>query len=161
MCNRIITWGKFRDIISNKIVYMFNTHFDHIGNTARINSARLLLNRLNEIPENSYIILTGDFNSYPSSETYKILTSSTGSSLKLFDTFEISGRTHMGPEGTFNGFDKVEFIDQPIDYIFVSGNFDVLSHSTLNNKFEGLYPSDHFPVVTTLQFNELSTIADQ
>jgi endonuclease/exonuclease/phosphatase family metal-dependent hydrolase len=39
---RIVTWAKFKDAISKKIFYVFNTHFDHIGKEARRESAKLL-----------------------------------------------------------------------------------------------------------------------
>ncbi len=42
-CNRIVTWGEFKDNITGKVFYHFNTHFDHMGEIARQESAKLLL----------------------------------------------------------------------------------------------------------------------
>ena len=40
---RIVTWAKFRDRVTKKTFFHFNTHFDHIGKIARRESAKLLL----------------------------------------------------------------------------------------------------------------------
>jgi endonuclease/exonuclease/phosphatase family metal-dependent hydrolase len=46
---RVASWGKFKDLKSNKQFLMINTHFDHIGKEARKNSAILLKQRASEI----------------------------------------------------------------------------------------------------------------
>jgi endonuclease/exonuclease/phosphatase family metal-dependent hydrolase len=90
-CNRIVTWGKFEDQLTGKIFYHFNTHFDHRGEIARQESARLLLNSIRQIAGNAAVIITGDFNSTPNSIPYQILTQKfegkTG--FKLIDTKEV------------------------------------------------------------------------
>lgn len=42
---RIVTWVKLKDKQS-KTGYFFNTHFDHMGESARVESAKLLLQNL-------------------------------------------------------------------------------------------------------------------
>ncbi len=46
---RVVTWVKFRDRKTKKIFFAFNTHFDHIGQVARRESAKLLLQKVKEI----------------------------------------------------------------------------------------------------------------
>ena len=46
---RIVTWIKFRDKKTKKIFFAFNTHFDHIGQVARRESAKILLQKVKEI----------------------------------------------------------------------------------------------------------------
>jgi len=41
---RILTWGKFRFKKDGEEIYIFNTYFDHVGDTARTKSAKLILN---------------------------------------------------------------------------------------------------------------------
>ena len=47
MCFRVVTWGKFKDKVTGKIFFLFNTHFDHVCEIARRESAKLLLQRIN------------------------------------------------------------------------------------------------------------------
>ncbi len=71
-----MTWGKLRDRRTGAVFHLFNTHLDHRGETARRESARLLLRKVAEIagPQGP-VVVTGDFNSTPDSEPYRILTS--------------------------------------------------------------------------------------
>jgi endonuclease/exonuclease/phosphatase family metal-dependent hydrolase len=43
---RIVSWARFRDKQTQQEWYHFNTHFDHIGQQARLESARLILNKI-------------------------------------------------------------------------------------------------------------------
>ncbi len=154
--NRVVTWGKFKDKRTGKIFYNFNTHFDHRGEIARKESAKLLLEKIKEIAENSDVVVTGDFNFLPSSIPYKILTDDTKKEieLKLVDTKIVSFYPHHGPTGTFTGFDlsKLANNSKEIDYIFIKGGMKVLSHGTLSDTFDGVFPSDHMPVLAEIIF---------
>jgi len=143
---RIVTWAKFRDKKTKKQFYVFNTHFDHIGQVARAESARLLLKYSNEIAGPIPYIVTGDFNANPTQEPIQILTNAKAP-LHLIDTKSISVSPHYGPEGTFNGFQSKETSDLPIDYIFIKQAVKVLQHATLSQTWQGRFSSDHFPVL--------------
>jgi hypothetical protein len=56
-----------------KIFFLFNTPFDHIGETARLESAKLLLKTIQNLAPAAPVIVTGDFNATESSMVYKIL----------------------------------------------------------------------------------------
>lgn len=147
--NRVVTWGKYRDICSKQIFFLFNTHLDHIGVTARRESAVLLMDSVRAISGNEPVIITGDFNSRPADDPYQtIITLHPPRTFR--DTRTISRQPHYGPEGTFNGFSIAEYAKEPIDYIFVSEGTEVLTHATLTDSFHGRFPSDHFPVTTTI-----------
>lgn len=147
MCNRVVTLGKFRDNESGQVLYLFNTHFDHKGETARRESARMLLHSVAEIAGNLPTIITGDFNSTPDSEPYKILTSG-GQGVKLIDSRDISQYKHHGPTATWSGFTSAWYPDgKPIDHIFIYNRVRVLLHGTLSDCFDGRFPSDHMPVL--------------
>jgi len=145
-CNRVVTWGQFKDLKTDRTFFHFNTHFDHLGPVARRESAQLLLTKVKAIAGNHPVIVTGDFNSRPDSEPYQILTTDTD----LLDTKTISDTPHHGPTRTFNGFDleSLKTVDQPIDHIFVTSHFQVLKHATLSDTIDGYFPSDHMPVLT-------------
>lgn len=153
-CNRIVTWGKFKDNNTAKTFFHFNTHFDHVGEIAREESAKLLLKYIKDIADDSDAIITGDFNSTPNSTIYKILThnSEEEPELRLIDTRMISINPHHGPSSTFTGFKLSKLMEkgQPIDYIFITNNIKIFNHGTLSDTFDGLFPSDHMPVLAEI-----------
>jgi endonuclease/exonuclease/phosphatase family metal-dependent hydrolase len=146
---RIVTWAKFRDKKAKKEFYVFNTHFDHVGQTARTESAKLLLKFANQIAGAVPYIVTGDFNANPEQEPIKILLNPKDPT-HLVDTKSISATPHYGPTGTFNGFHSKEISDLPIDHIFIKHAITVLQHATLSQTWGGRFSSDHFPVFARL-----------
>lgn len=143
---RIVTWAKFRDKKTKKIFYAFNTHFDHIGQIARRESAKIILQKVKEIAGNTPAIITGDFNAKPTDEPVRVIGDKTNP-LHLIDTKEISATPHYGPAGTFNGFQSKEKDDEPIDHIFIKGKWKVLKHATISETWNGRFASDHFAVL--------------
>ena len=146
---RVVTWAKFRDRKTKTTFFHFNTHFDHRGERARAESARLLLKQIEKISGSLPIILTGDFNGNESSEPYRILTSGATKGQKLQDARQLSGGGHHGPTSTFNGFGALRQ-NMRIDYIFVRDRVTVLQHGVLADQWDGRWPSDHLPVLAEL-----------
>lgn len=147
---RILTWGKFQHTASGIPFYVFNTHFDHIGDTARAESARLIIEEINKVREELPVILTGDFNAIEGSEPYKNLTSSTNG---LKDAFFESKLPHVGPLFTYDGFSVLGDNERRrIDYIFVTDNVEVIRHAFISDFRDGRYPSDHLPVIADVKF---------
>jgi endonuclease/exonuclease/phosphatase family metal-dependent hydrolase len=147
---RLVTWAKFKDRQGGKEFFAFNTHFDHLGQEARRQSARLLLARMHQMAGNGPVILTGDFNAKPADDPIKILTDP-AALLQVQDAKPLSRQPHYGPLGTFNGWKAKEVDNQPIDYIFIRNGVQVLQHATLSQSWEGRFSSDHFPVFAVLQ----------
>lgn len=146
---RIVTWVLFKDRLTKKEFYLFNTHFDHIGKVARRSSAGILLKKVNEIAGKKTAIITGDFNAHPTDEPIMVIMDKENP-LRLIDSKEVSETPHYGPNGTFNAFGTKEINDQPIDYIFLKGKIKVLQHATLSQSWQGRFSSDHFPVFAKL-----------
>lgn len=145
--NRICTYGLFEDLKTKTRLWVFNTHFDHVGNTARIESAKLILSKIIEVnPTNYPVILTGDFNLEDDSASIKILSS------QLHDTKK-HALQNFGPQGTFNAFQFNKPVTIRIDYIFVSPKFTIKKYATLSNSDNCRYPSDHLPVYAELTLN--------
>lgn len=145
---RILTWGQFELKESGETVFVFNTHFDHVGDTARAKSAKLILKTIREVAGQSPVILTGDFNVEQSSKPYKILTSSF-----LSDAFYASEEKNAGPEFTYSGFKAAEGTNDDgrrIDYIFVNDDITVKQQVIISSFRDGYYPSDHLPVIADL-----------
>jgi endonuclease/exonuclease/phosphatase family metal-dependent hydrolase len=150
---RIVTWARFKDKVTGKVFYHFNTHFDHIGKMARKESAHLLMAAVDSIAGKLPVIITGDFNAHPQDESILALTE-TNNPLKFMNTKELSATVHFGPTGTFNAFGNREQSDFPIDYIFLRGTWKVLQHATLSQTWQGRFSSDHFPVFARLGFEK-------
>ncbi len=144
--NRTATFIKLKDEISEKEFYLFNTHFDHMGDTARVESAKLLLNKIENLAEDFPVVLTGDFNVVAESEPYKIIVNGNENSFHLFDSSHLSKTSHFGGISTFNGFGKTMDMGRTIDYIFVNDKVKVLTHRVITTTYDENYPSDHYPV---------------
>ena len=145
--NRICTYALFKTKKGGKKFWAFNVHFDHVGNIARENSAKLILEKINKLnPRNFPVVLTGDFNLTDKTEPIKII------SKTMSDSFYNCRKPHYGPTGTFTGFDVNTVPKDRIDYVFTKG-FGCHSIRTINDRRENLlYPSDHFPVLAELKF---------
>jgi len=143
---RICTFGLFEHQCSEMKIWIFNTHFDHIGPKARANSASLILEKIEQInKEDEPVVLMGDFNATPDDKPIQILKKG------ISDALELSENPLYGPVGTFNGFAD-EVMNRRIDYIFVAG-LDVLSYTHIDDRRENnLHVSDHLPVMITLDF---------
>lgn len=147
---RMVTWCRFKDKQTQKTFFAFNTHFDHIGKTARAESAKLVLQKVKAIAGTYPVIFTGDFNASPSDEPIKIIIN-TADPDHLTDSKAISQTPHYGPSGTFTGFEAKETSNEPIDHIFIKGSVKVLKHATLSESWQGRFSSDHFPVFAVVQ----------
>jgi endonuclease/exonuclease/phosphatase family metal-dependent hydrolase len=154
---RICSWVKLRDRQTQQSLYYFNTHFDHSGVTARLESARLLLARIQTIADSlTPVILTGDLNTDPDSDPYHTIT--TNSSLQ--DAINLTETPHDGPNGTWTTFSVAENIGDRIDYIFVTPqNIRVLKHAILTDSNNEYYPSNHLPVLAEIAIKDDSVPA--
>ncbi len=150
---RILTFGTFRERESGREIMVFNTHFDHRGDTARAESARLIVETVRKLAGGSSedpvpVVVTGDFNAAPDSKPYAIMTDG-----ELRDAFSASDLPHVGPRFTYEGF-EVGDMENPrrIDYIFVNEAVTVRSHAILSTFRDRRYPSDHLPVVVEFTY---------
>jgi endonuclease/exonuclease/phosphatase family metal-dependent hydrolase len=148
---RICTYGLFREILTGRKFWVFNTHFDHIGVKAREESARLVLQKINALNKAGYpVVLMGDFNSGPGSEAISLITGS------LRDSKIADKSMSMMPDGTFNGFDASRPATERIDYIFSGGkNTEVLDYAVIRELKEGRYASDHFAVIARINITKV------
>ncbi|MBN2293055.1 MAG: endonuclease/exonuclease/phosphatase family protein [Pirellulales bacterium] len=157
-CTRIVTWGRFIEKVDGggekskpRVVYVYNTHFDHKSKLAREKSAEMIARRIAERQHKDPVVLMGDLNAGESSRPIEYLTGRiAGSPLKLVDTFRA-----LHPEaenmGTFCAF-KGETSGAKIDYIFVLPETKVLAAEIVRDNRDGRYPSDHFPVTASVNF---------
>jgi endonuclease/exonuclease/phosphatase family metal-dependent hydrolase len=146
---RIVTVGIFKDKRTKRQFVVLNTHFDHVGDTARLESAKLIVDTIRRNYSTMPVILTGDFNATPGSKPYKVIT---GKNTVLRDAYHTSQTANVGPSFTFEGFTvQSESQKRRIDYIFTNDRFEVKKHAIISSFNQFRYPSDHLPVIATLQ----------
>ncbi len=140
--NRICTYGLFQNKKTKQKFWVFNTHFDHVGDVARVESSKLILKKINEINAKKLpVLLTGDFNLKEETAPIKEM-------LVGLDLAKNKSLTKpFGPDGTFSGFQFNKPVKDRIDHIFVSKKgIKVLKFATLSDSKDCRYPSDHLPV---------------
>lgn len=144
---RICTYGRFKDLKTNKQFWVFNTHFDHKGLIAREKSAELIVSKINDINTDDLpVVLMGDLNLTPDQEPIQFL------QYQMTDGQLATETSFYGPSGTFNGFDPNMVLDRRIDYVFVKG-FKVNSYIHIDDRMENnKHISDHLPVLARMEF---------
>ncbi len=148
-CNRVVSWGKLKENKSEIVFFIFCTHFDHMGEMARRNSANLILHAVDSLAGKNPVIVLGDFNSTPDSEPFRIITDKTNPS-HLTDAMVIS-KSRSGPKYTFTGFKVGAQPGTRIDYIFLKNSVQAVSFTVNANNNGEYYPSDHLPVSAVLK----------
>jgi len=145
VCPRMVTWVKLADRMTGNTLFIFNTHFDHIGVNARLQSAKLLTHAADSIAGNNQILITGDFNSAITDTPYAVITGAGFQDSRL-----VSVAAPAGPEYTFTGFATSGKPGDRIDYIYVRNTQPVKSYLVRNDSSDGYYLSDHLPVMVKL-----------
>lgn len=137
--NRMATFVTLRDRNNGKQFTYVNTHFDHVGRVARIESAKLIAERVEALQTTGAeaVIVGGDFNS----ELEDSL---------LIPMQEVLGYArHDSPttdnKGTFNNWGHATegYIIDHIFYIGVAPQ----EYRTLDCDYGAPYISDHYPIV--------------
>ena len=144
---RICTYGIFKEKTTGKKLYVFNAHFDHRGEQARTESAKLIVKKITEVAgEDANVVLMGDFNSVPESAAIQSFAAA------LEDAYTKAQKEAYGPVGTFNGFDPNRKLDNRIDYVFTK-NLNVHSCRHIDDRRKDNYfISDHLPIWVKLEY---------
>jgi len=124
-------------------LYVFNTHFFNRRDEkmARVNAAELIMQRINALErfgtwtKERPIFLLGDFNAKPGGQVYK---------------------TFVGDESTTDPDLLKDSIDggSGIDWILYKGNVQVLQYENVDYNVDGVYPSDHHPIMVEFRIVE-------
>lgn len=151
---RMVTWVRLSDHqrAAAPPVVFFNTHFDHRGATARLESAKLLRLQIGILGADGDVIVTGDFNAAEASPPYQALFGADGDQPSpLVDTFRVTHPDRSDMEGTFSGFRADSTGGARIDWIGVSRGWEIRNAAIDRTATEGRTPSDHFPVTVILR----------
>lgn len=168
---RICSWARLRHNPTGKEFLFFNLHMDHIGKQARVESALLVQQKMNEFGSELPTFLTGDFNVDQTHQNYTALTTSG----KLKDSY-CTAKLVYALNGTFNDYSTNDYSTSRIDHIFVSPNVKVDKYGVLTDTYRtpvdgaearqpgsapeeisliphvARTPSDHFPVMIRARF---------
>jgi endonuclease/exonuclease/phosphatase family metal-dependent hydrolase len=146
---RICSWGMFRDRSAGRTFYVFNTHFDHRGELARLRSLELIRSEAVRLSDGQPYILMGDFNFEPAAAPYGLVGKSKGWDIR--DTYAERFAQGEEPGCTFTGF-RVEGAEcRRIDHVFVSAGWAVSSFEIDRTNDGTNFPSDHLPVRVDLR----------
>ena len=146
---RIAVWTILEDKTGGQRFFAINTHLDNVGATARLESVKLILDRISSLSEGLPVILMGDFNAVPTSDPIQYLANSTtpGYLMHAKDIAE----SRSGPNWTIHDYGATPVSQRIfIDYIFVSQQSQVIHHSVLPEKLNDIFLSDHCPVTARI-----------
>lgn len=169
-CRRVCSYGYFKDKLTKKKFWFFNTHMDHKGKVARVEGAKLVIAKIKELcGKDARVILTGDFNVAQNSPAYNTFAES-----GLLKDAYLLAPVKYAPAGTFNNFKVGTHSDKRIDHIFVAGcdvqRYGILTYHYWSNQngseselrdapkeisaeHRGVHlPSDHYPVQIFVEF---------
>lgn len=148
VCKRVMTYVILYDKKAKRDIAYLNTHFDHVGQVARAESAKLVVHTMKSVAPNMPIIFSGDLNAEPDDSAIEYILNAD----IVDDTYEEADKI-IGGETTFHDWGKTD--GGRIDYIMVSDNmFDVIEYKTIVEKPHGLYLSDHNPIVAKIKFEK-------
>ena len=148
---RIATWALLEHRQSGRQIMAINTHFDHVGQQARVESGKLILQKSRELAGNVPLVLTGDFNVGEESDVYQSITHQPDFPIR--DSFH-AGAPHEGIRYTWHNFAKIPVRQcSKIDFVFTSPGIQTLRTfiPAESREPDGFLMSDHNPFITTLE----------
>ena len=150
---RIVGWAHFRQKSNGREFVFMNTHFDN-NTPNQANSAPLMISRAQGWADTLPVIVSGDFNSKPDTVAYATLTTGIdGQGFHLTNSFDIADTWRVD----HNQSGEVDYHpENRIDHIFFAGPGQWACDDWLVDMWvygpNNYYPSDHWPIMTTLTF---------
>lgn len=146
-CPRICTFVKLENRKTGEIYAHVNSHFDHVGQVAVVNEAKMINSFIKEKFSGIPVVFTADMNSTTDSVAYGTMTENlvdtrlAADDVKSYDTFHDE---HISIEG----------FSMTIDYILCAPETQALTYRTVTAGIDGLFVSDHFPIYSDLRFKK-------
>ncbi len=133
------SWVKLRELNTEREFYVFNMHNDFASRRNRIRSTELVMKRIESINEDSLpLVLLGDFNA--------------PASFAELRSFAEIGLSLVTPSGSTNRIAGLAILPA-IDHILINSGFSADAPVRVwRNRYNGRYPSDHFPISVDLEF---------
>lgn len=139
-CVRSAAYVTLKDKQTGKVFTVLDTHLDHVSEAARVNGMQVILDKKQTLGFDTFILM-GDMNSPSWSAAHNKATSG-----GLFDASDVAENTYFGRGSTYHSWG--EWLDGvPIDFFFVTHDVNVSEYKVFDKTYDGVYPSDHFPIV--------------
>ncbi len=143
--NRVCSYVILTDKASGEDFVVFNTHLSHVSDEARINGIKVVLDKIAEFGSLPSVIM-GDFNALEGSVTYNSVTEN------FLDAKKVAEKT--SDSHTYQNWGNPEKF-QRIDYFMVSKTgFKINSYDVLSAVHDGVYSSDHCPIVLEVEIEK-------
>ncbi|MBC7539300.1 MAG: endonuclease/exonuclease/phosphatase family protein [Bacteriovorax sp.] len=144
---RLCIWMQVTHLVNNQDYFVVNTHLDHVLEETRLEQIKVLIREVENLnKENLPIILMGDFNDSPLSKVREFILNS----LDLKDPWlEVGFPEETSHHGFKEDKDK-QVIGDRIDWILVPQAFAVEEIYLEKKSFNGIFPSDHYPLLATV-----------
>lgn len=147
---RIVTFAHLRRRSDGARVLALNTHWDHIGTQARLESAGQIARWIAANRQRGEaLVVLGDFNAALVEPSLQALLEEG----QLTDARAAAGPRAAGTTITFNAFRAVPEKGGMIDHVLVGPTIAVRRYHALAEHFDGRVASDHFPVIADLAFD--------
>ena len=147
---RMASWVKLRDGAAGGELLFVNTHWDHMGKRARLESARLIRRIVRDLHPGGSVIITGDFNAREDDEEYaELLRATDDDGPRYLDAYRETHPDRQTDEATFHAF-KGGKEGSRIDWIIHSEDLKATEAAIDRTSEDGRYPSDHYPVTAVL-----------
>lgn len=141
--NRVCSYVILKDNATETEFVVFNTHLSHVSDEARINGIQVVLDKIAEFGSLPAVLM-GDLNAEEDSETYRSAT------VNFLDAKYQTENTMTSC--TYQDWGK-QLDRNCIDYVMISKQgLKVNSYKVVNNTYDGVYTSDHFPLSVSLSF---------
>ncbi len=138
-CRRVCTWVKLKDKQTGKEYVHMNTHFDHVGISARKNSVEMIIDKaktFTDIP----VVFTADMNVVQGSTNYN----------QFVDSGYFRDTKFAAPDSmnycTYHDTKPDMHKDDVIDYVMINDGFDALTYRVVTEGVDGRFVSDHYPI---------------
>jgi endonuclease/exonuclease/phosphatase family metal-dependent hydrolase len=139
---RVCTWARLRDRTDDSVLLVLNAHFDHRGERARLESARMIGMRVRQEPDTPTLVL-GDLNAGEDSAPLDALR---GAGLR--DSFRVA-HPDARNVGTFSAF-RGAIAGAKIDHVLVNRRLTVESAGIDRTRYTDRDASDHYAVTASV-----------
>ncbi len=143
-CRRVCTWVQLKDKETGKQYVHMNTHFDHIGISARKNSVEMIIDKaktFTDIP----VVFTADMNVVQGSTNYN----------QFVDSGYFRDTKFAAPDSmnycTYHDTKPDMHKDDVIDYVMINDGFDALTYRVVTEGVDGRFVSDHYPIYADIE----------
>lgn len=148
---RIVTWVKLRDNDASGGEYLWlNTHWDHRGRQARVESGRIIRRWIDQHSDAGMpVILTGDLNVNDDHEGFLAMVDPDAKP-RLLDAYRQANEEPRADEATSHGF-RGRTRGRRIDFVLGTAELPITKADIIRASRKGLFPSDHYPVTAVFR----------